>query len=269
MKLINGHNTMKKVITLLAVSLMFVTGASAQNTLGNLLGGLLGGGNTNKEENKTENTTTTGNSSATDVLGQAVGSVLGGVLGNTSTGNATVDAAIGNVLGDILGTVVKPRLEGTYIYSGVAVSMTTNEGGIVSNLAGTAASSAVETKVDEYLTKFGIKPGTMSIAFYESDMTFVWTIGGFPFNGTFQVTPEMDAITLNFGRSMKFFTMTGSLDLTLDGVKMLFSSDKTTEFIKKALAKLGEKKTDVGQIAKLASGYDNYKIGFKLAKQQN
>ena len=260
---------MKKVITLLAISLMFVTGASAQNTLGNLLGGLLGGGNTNKEENKTENTTTTNNSSATDVLGQAVGSVLGGVLGNTSTGNATVDAAIGNVLGDILGTVVKPRLEGTYIYSGVAVSMTTNEGGIVSNLAGTAASSAVETKVDEYLTKFGIKPGTMSIAFYESDMTFVWTIGGFPFNGTFQVTPEMDAITLNFGRSMKFFTMTGSLDLTLDGVKMLFSSDKTTEFIKKALAKLGEKKTDIGQIAKLAAGYDNYKIGFKLAKQQN
>ena len=257
---------MKKVITLLAISLMFVTGASAQNTLGNLLGGLLGGGNTNKEENKTENTTTTNNSSATDVLGQAVGSVLGGVLGNTSTGNATVDAAIGNVLGDILGTVVKPRLEGTYIYSGVAVSMTTNEGGIVSNLAGTAASSAVETKVDEYLTKFGIKPGTMSIAFYESDMTFVWTIGGFPFNGTFQVTPEMDAITLNFGRSMKFFTMTGSLDLTLDGVKMLFPSDQTTEFIKKALAKLGEKKTDVGTIAKMASGYDNYKIGFKLSK---
>lgn len=255
----------------MVLSLMFVTGASAQNTLGNLLGGLLGGNKSNQEENKTENTTTTTttSSTATDVLGQAVGSVLGGVLGNTSTGNATVDAAIGNVLGDLLGTVVKPRLEGTYVYSGVAVSMTSNEGGIVSNLAGTAASSAVETKVDEYLTKFGIKPGTMSISFYESDMTFVWTIGGFPFNGTFQVSPDMDVITLNFGRTMKFFTMTGNLDLTLDGVKMLFTSDKTTEFIKKALAKLGQKKTDIGEIAKLASGYDNYKIGFKLARQQN
>ena len=197
-----------------------------------------------------------------------LGNLLGGILGGTSTGNATVDNAIGNVLGDLLGKVVVPKLEGTYNYSGVAVSMTTNDGGVVSNLAGTAAASAVETKVDEYLTKFGIKPGTMSISFYESDMTFVWTIGGFPFNGTFQVTPDMDAITLNFGRSMKFFTMTGSLDLTLEGVKMLFSSDKTTEFIKKALAKLGEKKTDIGQIAKLASGYDNYKIGFKLARQQ-
>ena len=260
---------MKRILAIAALAAAFTFSAQAQNTLGNLLGGILGGGNSSNTEQKTENTTTTNSgNTATDVLGQAVGSVLGGVLGNTSTGNATVDAAIGNVLGDLLGTVVKPKLEGTYVYSGVAVSMTTNEGGIVSNLAGTAASSAVETKVDEYLTKFGIKPGTMSISFYENDMTFVWTIGGFPFNGTFQITPDMDAITLNFGRSMKFFTMTGSLDLTLDGVKMLFSSDKTTEFIKKALAKLGDKNTDIGQIAKLASGYDNYKIGFKLARQQ-
>lgn len=262
---------MKRILAIAALAAAFTFSAQAQNTLGNLLGGLLGGGKTTNTEKTTENTTTTNNTNngnVTDVVGQAVGSVLGSVLGSTSTGNATVDAAIGNVLGDLLGTVAKPRLEGNYVYSGVAVSMTTNEGGIVSNLAGTAASSAVETKVDEYLTKFGIKPGTMSISFYESDMTFVWTIGGFPFNGTFQVSPEMDAITLNFGRTMKFFTMTGNLELTLDGVKMLFTSDKATEFIKKALAKLGEKKTDIGEIAKLASGYDNYKIGFKLARQQ-
>lgn len=220
---------MKRILAIAALAAAMTFSAQAQNTLGNLLGGILGG---------------------------------------TSTGNATVDNAIGNVLGDLLGKVVVPKLEGTYNYSGVAVSMTTNDGGVVSNLAGTAAASAVETKVDEYLTKFGIKPGTMSISFYESDMTFVWTIGGFPFNGTFQVTPDMDAITLNFGRSMKFFTMTGSLDLTLDGVKMLFTSDKLTAFLKKALAKLGEKQTDIGQIAKLASGYDNYKVGFKLARQQ-
>lgn len=260
---------MKRIFTIAALAAAFTFSAQAQNTLGNLLGGILGGGNTSTTEQKTENTTTNNNSgTVTDALGQAVGSVLGGVLGNTSTGNATVDAAIGNVLGDLLGTVAKPRLEGTYVYSGVAVSMTQNDGGIVSSLAGTAASSAVETKVDEYLTKFGIKPGSMTLTFTESDMSFVWTIGGFPFNGTFQVSPEMDCITLNFGRSMKFFTMTGNLDLTLDGVKVLFSSDKTTEFIKKALAKLGEKQTDIGQIAKLAAGYDNYKIGFKLARQQ-
>ena len=260
---------MKRIFTIAALAAAFTFSAQAQNTLGNLLGGILGGGNTSTTEQKTENTTTNNNSgTVTDALGQAVGSVLGGVLGNTSTGNATVDAAIGNVLGDLLGTVAKPRLEGTYVYSGVAVSMTQNDGGIVSSLAGTAAASAVETKVDEYLTKFGIKPGSMTLTFTESDMSFVWTIGGFPFNGTFQVSPEMDCITLNFGRSMKFFTMTGNLDLTLDGVKVLFSSDKTTEFIKKALVKLGEKQTDIGQIAKLAAGYDNYKIGFKLARQQ-
>lgn len=256
---------MKKVITLLAVSLMFVTGASAQNTLGNILGGLLGGGNNSStEENKTENTTT--NNSATEAVGQALGSVLGGVLGNTSTGNTTVDNALGSVLGGLLGTVVTPKLDGTYNYNGIAVSMTKNEDGIVSSLAGTAVSSAVETKIDELLAKYGIKPGAMTVTFTDSDRTFTWTIGGFPFNGTYQLSDDNKAITLNFGRTLKFFTMTGSLDLTLDGVKMLFTSDKTTEFIKKTLAKLGEKKTDVGTIAKMASGYDNYKIGFKLSK---
>ena len=256
---------MKKVITLLAVSMMFVTGASAQNTLGNILGGLLGGGNTNKEENKTENTTT-GTNGATEAVGQVLGDVLGSVLGNTSTGNTTVDNALGSVLGGLLGNVVTPKLDGTYNYNGVAVSMTMNEGGIVSNLAGTAVTASVETKIDELLAKYGIKPGAMTVTFNDSDKTFTWTIGGFPFNGTYQLGDDNKAITLNFGRTMKYFTMTGSLDLTLDGVKMLFTSDKTTEFIKKALAKLGEKKTDVGTIAKMASGYDNYKIGFKLSK---
>ena len=257
---------MKKVITLLAVSLMFVTGASAQNTLGNLLGGLLGG-NKKTEENKTENTTTTtNNNGATEAVGQVLGDVLGSVLGNTSTGNTTVDNAIGSVLGGLLGTVVTPKLDGTYNYNGIAVSMTMNEGGVVSSLAGTAVTSSVETKIDELLAKYGIKPGAMTVTFNDSDKTFTWTIGGFPFNGTYQLGSDNKAITLNFGRTMKFFTMTGSLDLTLDGVKMLFTSDKTTEFIKKALAKLGEKKTDVGTIAKMASGYDNYKIGFKLSK---
>jgi hypothetical protein len=261
---------MKKVITLLAVSLMFVTAASAQSNLGNILGGLLGGNKSNTEENKTENTTANNNANgATEAVGQALGNVLGSVLGNTSTGNTTVDNALGSVLGGLLGTVVTPTLDGTYNYNGVAVSMTMNDGGVVSSLAGTAVTASVETKIDELLAKYGIKPGAMTVTFNDADKTFTWTIGGFPFNGTYQLGLENKAITLNFGRSLKFFTMTGSLDLTLDGVKMLFTSDKTTEFIKKALAKLGEKKTDVGQIAKLASGYDNYKIGFKLAKQQN
>ena len=259
---------MKRILAIAALAAAFTFSAQAQNTLGNLLGGILGGGNSSNTEKKTENTNTNNNGNVTDVVGQAVGSVLGSVLGSTSTGNATVDAAIGNVLGDLLGTVAKPKLDGTYSYTGVAVSMTTNDGGVVSNLAGTAAASAVETKVDEYLTKFGIKPGTMTISFYESDNTFVWTVGGFPFNGTWRMDEEQKTITLTFGRSMKYFCMTGNIDLTLEGVKMLFTSDKTTEFIKKALAKLGEKKTDIGEIAKLASGYDNYKIGFKLARQQ-
>ena len=259
---------MKKVFALLALSLMFVTGASAQNTLGNILGGLLGGNtSTTEEQKKTENTTTnTTAEGAAEAVTSALGSVLGGVLGNTSTGNTTVDNALGSVLGGLLGTVVTPKLDGTYNYNGIAVSMTKNDDGVVSSLAGTAVSSAVETKIDELLAKYGIKPGTMTVTFNDADRSFTWTIGGFPFNGTYQLSDDNKVITLNFGRTMKFFSMSGNLELTLDGVKMLFTSESTTAFIKKALAKLGEKKTDVGTIAQMAAGYDNYKIGFQLSK---
>ncbi|MBO4341409.1 MAG: DUF4923 family protein [Bacteroidales bacterium] len=260
---------MKKLFTVLALSTALVSTASAQSNLGNLLGGLLGGKSSNKTEQKTEKSS---ESAAADAVTTAVGNVLGSVLSGTAsgatTGNATVDAALGSVLGGLIGNVVTPRLNGNYEYTGVAVSMTQNEGDVVSSLAGTAASSAVETKVNEYLTKWGIKPGAMSITFDDSDKTFVWTIGGFPFNGTWQMGEDQKTISLTFGRTMQYFNMVGNLELTLDGVKMLFTSDKTTAFLKKALAKLGEKKTDIGTIAKLAAGYDNYKIGFKLAKTQ-
>ena len=36
--------------------------------------------------------------------------------------------------------------------------------------------------------------------------------------------------------------------------------------IKKIVGKIGEKSSEVASIAKLADGYDNYKIGFKLSK---
>ena len=64
--------------------------------------------------------------------------------------------------------------------------------------------------------------------------------------------------------------MTGTVDFAgIDGsVKLLFTSDKMTAFLKKAIEKLGQKNNEIGTIAKLAQGYDNYKIGVNLAKQQ-
>lgn len=226
---------MKRIIVI-AAALALTVSVQAQSQLGNLLNGVLGG--------KTTTTTSSDGSTSADVA--------------TSTLN--------NVLGNLLGTVAKPKLSGTYNYNGVAVSMTSKEGGIVSNLAGTAVTTTIEAKIDEMLAKVGIKPGAMTVKFDDSDNTFVWTIAEYPFNGTWRLDEVNNTITLTFGKTLKYLCMTGNIDLTLDGVKLLFTSEKTTEFLKKVLAQLGQKKTDIGSIAQLAAGYDDYKIGFKLSK---
>lgn len=235
---------MKKLFAVIALSAAFVASAQAQSGLGNLLGGLLGGGNTSS-------TTTTSTSSAD-----------GGAIQQT----------IGNVLGGLLGTVytAAPTLNGTYAYKGIAVSMTSSEGNVLTNLAGTAATTQIENKINEILAKFGIREGNMTITFDNKDNTFVWTIGGFPLNGTYKVGDGEKTITMTFGRTMQYFCMIGTVDFAgLDGgVKLLFTSDKMTAFLKKAIEKLGQKNNEIGTIAKLAQGYDNYKIGVNLAKQQ-
>ena len=235
---------MKKLFAVIALSAAFVASAQAQSRLGNLHGGLLAGGNTSS-------TTTTTTSSAD-----------GGAIQQT----------IGNVLGGLLGTVytAAPTLNGTYAYKGIAVSMTSSECNVLTNLAVTAATTQIENKINEVLAKFGIKEGNMTITFDNKDNSFVWTIGGFPFNGTYKVGDGEKTITMTFGRTMQYFCMTGTVDFAgLDGgVKLLFTSDKMTAFLKKAIEKLGQKNNEIGTIAKLAQGYDNYKIGVNLAKQQ-
>ena len=175
---------------------------------------------------------------------------------------------LGNVLGNLAGTVYSApvSLDGTYQYSGAAVSVTSDDGGIVSNLAGTAVTSGIETKVDEYLAKVGIKPGAMSFTFNSADNSFTLNVAGLSLPGTYKVSSAEKVVTLTFGKSLQFFSMTGVLESTSKGAKMLFTSDKAVAFIKKLAAKLGQSNSQIGSIAKLADGYDNYRIGFKLTK---
>ena len=60
--------------------------------------------------------------------------------------------------------------------------------------------------------------------------------------------------------------MTGVLESGLTGAKMLFPANKTVALLKKVAAKIGQSSSSVGAIAKLADGYDNFKVGFKLSK---
>ena len=182
---------------------------------------------------------------------------LGSVLGN-----------IGNVITNAAGAIYSGpvTLDGTYKYNGIAVSATSSEGGVLTNLAGTAVTSGIETKADEYLAKVGIKPGAMTWTFNKDDNSFTLNVGGVAIPGTYKVGDGEKTVTLTFGKSMQFLSMKGTLESSLGGARMLFTVDKAMAFLKKVAAKMGQSSSQIAGIASLADGYDNYRIGFKLNK---
>ena len=188
---------------------------------------------------------------------QGLGDLLGGL-----TGNSTVSDILGS-LGNVIYSA-PVSLNGTYTYTGSAVSMTQSDGNILSNLAGTAVTSQVEDKIDKTLAKFGVKAGITGNA---EDNTFSCNIMGLPLNGNYKVGTGEKTVTMTFGRTLKYLSMTGTLESVSGGFKMLFPANKLLSFLKKCASVAGQKNSEIAAIASLADGYDTFKIGFTLIKQ--
>ena len=176
--------------------------------------------------------------------------------------------SLGNVISNAAGVIYSApiSLNGTYTYNGVAVSATSSEGGLLTNLAGTAATSAIETKADGYLSKVGIKPGAMSFTFNSTDNTFTLNVAGISIPGTYKVGDGEKTVSLTFGKKMQYFSLTGSLESSLSGARMVFPVNKAVTLFKKVASAIGQSSSSLGSLASLADGYDNYRLGFKLSK---
>ena len=176
--------------------------------------------------------------------------------------------SLGNVISNAAGVIYSApvSLNGTYAYNGVAVSATSSEGGLLTNLAGTAATSTLETKADGYLSKVGIKPGAMTFTFNPDDKTFTLNVGKLSIPGTFTVGDGEKTVSLVFGKKFQYLSMTGSLESSLGNVKMVFPVNKAMALIKKVASTLGQSSSELGSLVKLADGYDNFRLGFKMSK---
>ena len=176
--------------------------------------------------------------------------------------------SLGNVISNAAGVIYSApvSLNGTYAYNGVAVSATSSEGGLLTNLAGSAATSTIETKADDYLSKVGIKPGAMTFTFNPDEKTFTLNVGKLSIPGTFTVGDGEKTVSLVFGKKFQYLSMTGSLESSLGNVKMVFPVNKAMALIKKVASALGQSSSELGSLVKLADGYDNFRLGFKMNK---
>ena len=158
---------------------------------------------------------------------QSLGNLLGGLTGGNTDAGSLLNS-VSNVIYAFTGNTQAVSLPGTWNYGGAAIALSGDN--VVSNLAGSAVSSGVESKIDGYLSKIGIAPGAMTFTFNE-DLTFVCTIKGIPINGTWRTLEDGNSVQLQFGKTLKFLNLTGSLKKTATGCEVLFQSSKFLTFL--------------------------------------
>lgn len=177
-------------------------------------------------------------------------------------------AVSSDVVNNVINTYVpganSVSLPGTWTYTGAAVSISGDN--TISDIAGSAVTSGIEEKADSYLQKIGIRQGAVSFTFNE-DKTFTCTVFGMNLNGTWQINDDAKRLTLQYGKVMKYLSMTGTLTRTADGCEMLFDADRFLTFIKTALSYAGKSSSSASSLSGLTSSYKGMKLGFKLARK--
>ena len=154
-------------------------------------------------------------------------------------------------------------LPGTWTYQGPALALGSDSA--LANVTGAALGATAEKKVAGYLEKFGFKAGSVQFTFQE-DLTFTCTVRGVPLSGTWRTLDDGKSVQLQFGRTLRYLSMTGALNKTLSGCEMLFDGSKFLAFAKNVMSVIGKTGDTAAAISGLADSYDKMKIGFKLSK---
>lgn len=186
--------------------------------------------------------------------------------GKDIVSNENVQDIVGSVT-ESLGIDLTPDdIKGTWDYSGTAVKFTSDN--MLASAASTLASSQVESKLNEYLQKIGLKEGTFSYTF-NADSTFTNTFLKQTLKGTYSIVKGNggDTLQLKYGKSEKldFLTLNTTVDIGTDKTEFLFNADKLLDFIGKISS--SSNNSTLKSLTALTSNYDGLKIGFQVKKQ--
>ena len=205
-------------------------------------------------------------SAQTDVLGalkQAAGAAATSAI-NSAAGSVSPEAAdvLTSILGNVISEAVGVSLQGTWTYAGVASASQTEN--TLSTIAASAYKETLESKLDSYLAKVGIKEGSAQF-FFGEDGTFSITNGKKAIaGGTY--TLEGNVVNMKFGKVYNYMSMTGTVATSLSGYQLLFDADKFVAFLGKTAKILKKKKASTTSLSAIASQVTGLKLGFDLKK---
>ena len=174
---------------------------------------------------------------------------------------ATNNETVKNVVESVTGTTLPVDVKGTWTYSGTAVKFESED--LLKSTAASLAAGQVEDKLDEYVQKVGIKAGTFSFTFNE-DKTFVVTVKGKNFNGTYTVSEDYKTMTLQFGKTFATKPFTAAISATSSQLDLLFQADKLLELLEKLTA--SSNNATLKTVSTIAGQYDGMQLGLELKK---
>ena len=165
---------------------------------------------------------------------------VGGLLGGSSSSSSTTSGS------DLISTLTsvfssskqadKDKIIGTWVYSEPAIVLESDN--FLSNAAYKIAANKVESKLQTYLTQYGITPGTFMMTFNE-DGTCSETIKGKTVKGTWKIQDKKLILSINGIKALSVTTQIDSQSLLLvtDATKLLnmfksFGASSTNSNIK-------------------------------------
>ena len=165
---------------------------------------------------------------------------------------------ISKVVNAITGNTETIDMAGTWSYKSSAIEFESDN--LLMKAGGAAAATMAENKLNEQLSKVGIKEGQMSFTF-NADSTFTSTVGKKKLNGTYSYNASTKQVDLKY---LKLLNLHAKVNCTSNSMDLLFNSDK----LLKLMTFLGSKtnSTALKTVSSLAENYDGMMLGFGLKK---
>ena len=181
-------------------------------------------------------------------------SVLNGVLGGGQTED--IVSGITSIFSSDKQATTN-NIIGTWSYTEPAIVFTSDN--LLTKLAAKVAANKLETKLQSYLTQYGIKPGALVLTFNE-DGTCTETLNGKTMKGKWQVKDSKLILTLGGIKALQITTQ-------IDGKDMQFVTDATK--LLKLFKSVGAKSTNknIQTVTSLMKNVDGMQAGVSLRKQ--
>lgn len=189
-----------------------------------------------------------------NVQAQDLGDVINGVLGNSSAGE------VASNLTSVFSSnkqATKDKIIGTWSYTEPAIVFSSSN--ILTKVGSKIAANKLESKIQEYLTRYGIKPGAFTMTFKE-DGTFTETLNGKTSKGKWTVTDSKLQLTIAGIKALKVTTQ-------IDGRDMQFVTDATK--LLNLFKSLGAKSSNsqIKTVTSLMKSVNGMQAGITLRKQ--